>query len=237
MASILGTCAVLPYALTPAVLDQLKVPLWVVVCGQLVQSTIMFAVLIFIGLFLAKRTGLGTPVLEDYFDGKTIALSRVLQLLKLGIACGIVVGIAIVVVDALCFSRVALSLMGVFRPAVWKGFLASFYGGISEEILLRLFLVTTLAWIFLKIRQSAWSMWAAIIVTAIVFGLGHLPMTASLITVTPVVVARAVILNGIAGMAFGWLYWKKGLETAMVAHFTTDIVLHVVVVAFVGERV
>lgn len=28
---------------------------------------------------------------------------------------------------------------------------------------------------------------------------------------------------------YGWLYWKKGLESAMIAHFSTDIVLHMLI--------
>ena len=41
-------------------------------------------------------------------------------------------------------------------------------------------------------------------------------------------VLRTLLLNGIAGIAFGWLYWKRGIEMAMLAHFSADIVLHVV---------
>jgi membrane protease YdiL (CAAX protease family) len=39
------------------------------------------------------------------------------------------------------------------------------------------------------------------------------------------------LLNGIGGVVFGWLYWKKGLESAMIAHFSADIVLHVLLPA------
>jgi membrane protease YdiL (CAAX protease family) len=35
-------------------------------------------------------------------------------------------------------------------------------------------------------------------------------------------------LNGLGGLAFGWLYWKRGLESAIMAHFSADIVLHVI---------
>jgi hypothetical protein len=41
-------------------------------------------------------------------------------------------------------------------------------------------------------------------------------------------VIRAITLNGVAGSAFGWLYWHCGLESAMLSHFCTDIFLHVV---------
>jgi len=47
------------------------------------------------------------------------------------------------------------------------------------------------------------------------------------VALTPLVVLRAVVLNGVVGVACGWLYWRKGLEMAMAAHFSADIVLHV----------
>jgi membrane protease YdiL (CAAX protease family) len=37
-----------------------------------------------------------------------------------------------------------------------------------------------------------------------------------------------VVLNGLAGLVFGWFYWTFGLEAAMVSHFSGDIVLHVI---------
>ena len=62
---------------------------------------------------------------------------------------------------------------------------------------------------------------------AILFGLGHLPTTATLVSLTAMVILRATVLNGIGGVVFGYLYWKRGLEAAMLAHFSADIVLHV----------
>jgi membrane protease YdiL (CAAX protease family) len=38
------------------------------------------------------------------------------------------------------------------------------------------------------------------------------------------------VLNSLAGLVFGWLYWRRGLKAAMVAHFSADLVLHVLVV-------
>jgi membrane protease YdiL (CAAX protease family) len=58
--------------------------------------------------------------------------------------------------------------------------------------------------------------------------LGHLPVTSQITALTGTVVIRAIVLNGIGGIIFGWLYWKKGLESAMIAHFSADIVLHII---------
>jgi membrane protease YdiL (CAAX protease family) len=63
---------------------------------------------------------------------------------------------------------------------------------------------------------------------ALLFGLGHLRATAMLMPLTKLVVASALLLNGFPGLPFGWFYWKQGLESAMVAHFASDIILHVV---------
>jgi hypothetical protein len=54
-----------------------------------------------------------------------------------------------------------------------------------------------------------------------------LPATAALAPLTPLVVLRAVVLNGLVGVAAGYLYFKHGLESAMLSHFSADLVLHV----------
>ena len=119
------------------------------------------------------------------------------------------------------------------QPAAWKGFLASFYGGIAEEIQLRLLVMSLFAWLGSFISKTSEGkptsaiFWIANILAAILFGLGHLPATAALIPLTPLVITRAIVLNGLGGIAFGYLYWKRGLESAMIAHFSADIVLHV----------
>ncbi|HQB51159.1 MAG TPA: CPBP family intramembrane metalloprotease, partial [bacterium] len=118
--------------------------------------------------------------------------------------------------------------------SIWKSLLASFYGGVSEEILLRLFLMTVFVWLGWKIKKASnnrptnATVWLAIILSAIIFGLGHLPITGEITAITPVVILRAIVLNGVGGVIFGWLYWKKGLEAAMISHFSADICLHVI---------
>ena len=69
--------------------------------------------------------------------------------------------------------------------------------------------------------------WVANVLAAILFGLGHLPATAAMVPLTSLVVVRAVVLNGIIGVAAGYLYFTRGLESAMVCHFSADLILHV----------
>ena len=68
---------------------------------------------------------------------------------------------------------------------------------------------------------------AANILAAVLFGLGHLPAIAALFPITSLVITRAIVLNELVGIAAGYLYFKHGLEAAMLSHFSADIVLHV----------
>jgi len=195
------------------------------------QTTFLLGVTIFLGLFLGRKVGLGAPLLLGWIEGRSIK-NELKQAYPLAIKLGVLAGVLIIGFDYL-LSFFMEPIASVNAP-IWQGLLASFYGGVVEEILLRLFLVTLIIWLIGKIfgnrsgNPSYISFWISILVAAIIFGLGHLPATSALTAITPLVVFRAVLLNGIGGVIFGWLYWKKGLESAMMAHFTADIILLVV---------
>jgi len=238
-ASTFGTIAVLPYVLTlqADLLKEVSMPISVLLFVQIIQSVILFAIFIFIGLLLSKRVGFSLPILEGWLEGKEVKI-YFKSILGISIILGVFAGILIIGLDFL-FSAVGVQItITQVAPPIWQGFLASFYGGIVEEIIMRLFFMTILVWVTYKIRRTIEDkptnigVWLAIIIAAILFGIGHLPITAELTSITPLVVARAILLNGIAGIAFGWLYWKKGLESAMIAHFSADIVLHVILPLF-----
>lgn len=237
-ACIFGFVCIIPYQLTlqSGLLEELPIPisLHMLLLLQIIQNAVMFAVLIFAGLYLAGKVGLGVPLLERWLRGVEIKGS-----LKAILGVSFLLGVlAVILTTALDFTfyfmfpNEPIYAIELPKPPAWQGFLASFYGAINEEVLNRLFLMTLIIWIFLKIgrgkeeeiRES--TAWLAIILTAIIFGLMHLPATATLVPITPFVTARAIILNGIAGIIFGWLYWKKGLESAMISHFTADILIH-----------
>jgi len=61
-------------------------------------------------------------------------------------------------------------------------------------------------------------MWVAIVASAVAFGVGHPPALASTFDLTIALIIRTVLLNAIVGVALGWLFWQRSLETAMVAH-------------------
>jgi Type II CAAX prenyl endopeptidase Rce1-like len=247
-ASIFGVVAVIPYslALQGITLDQsnLPMPLWMLIPLQVIQNGVMFAIAIGIGLWAANRTGLGLPILEAKLAGEPVS-ERIKPLLLPSIVLGIIASVLIIALDLYVFSPALKAQIGGqaasltqpnARPVAWKGLLASFYGGIDEEILLRLGLLSLFAWLGKFVNKTADGhptlaiLWTANILAAVLFGLGHLPATSLLVPLTPLVILRAIVLNGLAGVVFGYLYFSHGLETAMLSHFTADIVLHVLLV-------
>lgn len=224
-----GLLALLPYSLTVAgmAFSTALIPQLII---QFVTQLGLYALLNALGIKMWGRTGLGAPLLE----GK----STKWQLIWIGLAIGLVCGLAVLLLDVFFFTpRLTVELAAQPAtpvPPLWRGFLSAFYGGIVEEVMMRLFLMTMLVWLGTRLfqgrdgRPNAAILWAAVLISGLALGLGHLPTAIALgIPLTPLYVARTIILNAI-GIIFGWLYWRRGLESAMAAHFATDIVLHMI---------
>jgi hypothetical protein len=244
IASIIGVVAIIPYSLTlqAPILEGLPISLAVLLPIQVGENAAIFAVAVAGGLFLAARIGLGAPILEAYLARQEVT-DRIKAILIPSIALGVIASLIIIGLDATVFGPALVAELGKtsealsrvsIQPPAWQGFLASFYGGIDEEIAMRLFLLSLFVFIGKFVshtddgRPTLPVLWIANILAAILFGLGHLPGTATLIPITPLVAARAVVLNGLAGIAFGYLYWTRGLESAMLSHFSADMILHVI---------
>jgi hypothetical protein len=232
LACALAVAALFPYLLQlmPHALDKVKLPLAVVVPLQSAQAALLLGLLAFCGLRMGRSIGLGAPWLQAWLA----RAPRRAQPWWLAIACGVAAALAVLGLDPL-FAPYMPSLSqpapaGGAQAHALAGFLASFYGGIAEEVQRRLFLVTLLAWGLSRLSQGrmlGWQLALAVLLAALAFGLGHLPAAAQVWPLDAVVVARTVLLNGIAGLVFGWFYVRHGLESAMLSHFCADLVLHV----------
>ncbi|MEY2606830.1 MAG: hypothetical protein QOH31_4663 [Verrucomicrobiota bacterium] len=233
---LIGVAAVMPYVLDffGGTLQRLALPLPLLLALQFVQSAIVLAIAVAIGLLVSRKIGLGAPALEAW-------LYRRMPVVKSGTfsisaIAGAAVGIVIVFLVYFVFLPLLPQLPVASEAAVplWKRFLACFYGGLDEEILMRLFLLSLLLWGVHKIGPNReqlpnrTSFWIVNIVISLVFGLVHLPAARLIMPITSMSIFYILSLNGIAAVVFGYLYWRRGLEAAMVAHFSADIVLHVI---------
>lgn len=190
-----------------------------------IQSVIMAFVCGGAGYALSRAVGLMRPL--------GLEKSKLLPTMGVTLGCGVFFSL-----DYWTFGRwlpqVAQSYdsgLLVRRPDNW---LASiFYGGIMEEVLLRLFLMSLTAFLIWKlffrkrskdeIPQGVFV--AANILCALLFAAGHLPATITMFgTLTPLILLRCFLLNGGLGLVFGWLYRKYGIQYAMIGHAGAHII-------------
>lgn len=236
--AVFGVAASFPFVLS-LYADKLvnaPVPLPVVLVLGLIQNTILLGLIIGVGLLLTAKLGLpGVPLIEDWRAGKSIG-GKVREIIQPALMTGFGVGIAVLLMFSLLLHK-ELAQLPVGKAAlmpIWKRFLLCFYGGLTEEIMMRIFLFSLLAWLLSKFWRSETGapgrkvVWAAAVILALIFGLGHLGSIIPLMPITFNLVLGALLLNGVASIAFTSLYLRRGLEAAMLAHFVADLLIWVI---------
>lgn len=234
---------ILPYAIQLAAVGnpQIAERVPMVVGSTIIQVILLYLPMLLLGLLVSQRLDLGAPYLRAIVERRPAPPGFRRALVT---AAGLGFGLgALLLVLAGAFSRLLpselTSLSADQVPNAFQGFLASISAGINEEIMLRLFLLSLIAWLVVVLTKGSRGrprpavLWTANVLSAVIFGLLHLPnLLAMNVPVTPAALGYIILLNGLAGLGFGWLFWTFGLEAAMLAHFFTDIVLHVIGVLF-----
>ncbi len=238
-AAVVSTAALLPYlwALQGPALSQVPLPRPALLALLTVQPLLLTAALTALGLWLAPGVGLGTPLLDAWLAREPEAAARIRRALAPALVLGATAALVVAGLDGTLFRGAAQTLQAgaASSPAAWQGLLASLYGGVVEELPLRLGVMTLLVWLGARLtrqtRPGPATLWAANVLTALLFGLGHLPATAALAPLTGALVLRAVVLNGLPGLLYGWLYMRHSWLAAAGAHLATNVVLHGLLVA------
>jgi membrane protease YdiL (CAAX protease family) len=233
-AGAVSVLLLMPYlfAVMPQLAARIPVSLTLFALAQTLQAGIVFLLLAWAGLRLGYAHGLDAPLLRHWLGAGTPCPTPARWLSSLGL--GVTVACICILADK-ALGAWAPSALATAAPVAqwWQGLLASFYGGIGEEVLCRLFLVSALVWLGARLLRTsaphAGVYWTAIVVSAVLFGIGHLPALAQTTPLDAANGSRVIGLNALVGVAFGWLFWRRGLEHAMAAHFSADLVLHVAV--------
>lgn len=245
IAGVIAAVLVLPYqvqlqlasgAERPAWTDQL--PVWVLYLLSALLNAAPVVIVVPVGLWASRRLDFRMPLTEALIGRKPLP-EGIVDGLGVAAFVGFGTGIAITCIDLAYFAQaMPQHATSGMNPPAWMGLLASFYGGINEELLARFFFLSlialglrTLVRAFGADRSRALPggvFWTANILAALFFGASHLPAAAALAPLTGALVLRTFLLNGLLALAFGWLYRRSGLEAAMLAHFCSDLALHVI---------
>lgn len=201
---------------------------------SLVQPTLILVVAVLSGVALARRVGLSAPAAEALAAGGDVFTPLRPQLAP-GVLGGLAGAICIILISLLIkpfLAAPAIDRIGKFSrilPVPTR----ILYGGITEELLLRWGLMTLIVWAAWRVLQkgqnhpmSAYFV-GAIVLSSLVFGAGHLPVAYMLLPdfFGGALVLFVILANSAFGVVAGYLYWKRGLESAMIAHIFCHLAL------------
>ena len=194
------------------------------------QSALYGLVLGAIGILLGKRTLLWRD--ERKIEKKPF---------RLAIGISVIGGLAMILLDIFVFGKYSSALLDSYavKPSIPYLIATVTYGGVIEEVMLRLFFMSTIAFILYRLfekkkdKPSTAVLIAANIIASLLFAAGHLPMTSILFGLTPMFLFRCFLLNGGLGLMFGWLYRKYGLRYAMIAHAGCHVVSKLIWILFI----
>ena len=212
---------------------------------SIIQPTVLMTLAVALGVWLAPKVGLHAPALESLAgSGSTAFLEKLRPQIVPGVIAGLAGGIGIVgtwVIAKPFLSSEFISQAERFN-ALLPAAVRFLYGGLAEELLLRWGLMTLLVWAGSRIAARVLNrknddqniltlaspvvFISAIIISAVIFGLGHLPVASILAGgLTVPLVIYVISANSLFGIVAGFLYWRRGLEAAMIAHMFAHVVL------------
>jgi membrane protease YdiL (CAAX protease family) len=198
-----------------------------------IQQAIILAVAVLVGVVLASKVGLSSPVAESAASGGNSISAFKPQIIP-GIVGGLTGGVSLVLIAAALkpfLSPEVLARLGEYGKILPLP-VRLLYGGIIEELLLRWGLMTLLVWAAWRLFQKGQGrpkpafFVGAILISSLLFAIGHLPVAFMLFPEPTLALTLFVIVgNSAFGLIAGYLYWKKGLESAMIAHALTHVVM------------
>ena len=195
-----------------------------------IQSAGYGIVLGAIGILLGRKTGLWKD--ERQITKKPLIAS---------LAVAVIGGLAMILLDILFFGYYSEAIMSSYevKPTITYLLATVTYGAVIEEVMLRLFWMSLIAFVIHKIfgrkqdKPTDATLIVANVIAAILFAAGHLPATAELLGLTPMIIFRCFLLNGGLGLLFGRLYRKYGLRYSMIAHGGCHIVSKLIWILFI----
>lgn len=199
-----------------------SIEMLIVVSG--IQSGMFAFISTLIGLMFIDKLGL--------LIYKTISKKS----LFVALGVGLFSALFIVLSDLFIFKSILGEQIDSYQFSIYYFIGGIIYGGVVEELLLRLFVMSGLVLFIHKFIikqkdhkvQTPWVYYTAIILASLIFGALHLPATSVMFDLTVGIVLRALLLNGIPGIAFGYLFWKRDLTHAMIAHAFAHVVMQLV---------
>lgn len=184
----------------------------------------------FLGIMLSKKTELWDD--ERKLEKKPLIAAAIVSVLG---------GLLMLLPDIFFFSNYSDAIKASYesKPTIMNMLASVTYGAVIEEVMMRLFAMSLIVFLLEKIfdRSHALSKNAILILanalSALLFGLLHIPANALMLGGSSMIIARCILLNGGLGLLFGDLYRKFGIRYAMIAHGGCHIVCKLIWMLFI----
>jgi len=205
------------------------------------NTAMILAALIGVGAIAAREVGLYS-ILAPRVPLHTLRAGRAFHWVQAAVLIGGIVALAQGVFDLWFWRAVPDGEVSLLRQAEQMAAVSPLTGlflhAVNEELMLRWGLMSGLLWVLALLfrqkpgRPKAVLAWAAIIGVSLFSALGQVPSLAHVVATDPagILLVRTAVAGAVAGIAYGWLYWKHGLEAAILAHVAAQACL----MAFAG---
>lgn len=198
---------------------------------QFLQTALVLGLTAYFGLHAAAAVGLAKSVTSQW----QTEVSGVLSGLPPSIALAAITSLLVCVLDYYFLlprlPHLQTASERILNLPLPSKLIAALYGGFTEEIIMRLGIFSLLVWAMQVLNgnyiQSTWILWIVNGLVSMLFAASHLPATAALAALTPLLVARTFLINGSVSLTLGYVYFTYGLEAAIVCHFVIDIILQI----------
>lgn len=193
----------------------------------LVNPTVLLLIAVVVGMLVYDKVGLSVPTISSILKIEQPKIKFIEQI-KFGILIGLLTGILLTVIDLFFKSFLPRELIDLGNKIQITTIARFGYGGLTEELLMRFGFMSLVVWIVFKItknlRNSTY--WTGIVLASIFFAVGHFPVVFNAMNNPSIAVLTYVLIgNSVGGLFFGWLYWKKGLESAFVGHIFAHVAM------------
>ncbi len=192
-----------------------------------VQSLLYAVVLGLIGKIISEKIGLWR---EFILEAKPLIYTAIASLVG---------GAFFILADVLVFAEFIPPVLDSYalKPTLNYIIGSITYGGVVEEIMLRLFLMSLIALIISRLSKDKTPndthFITANIIAAVLFASAHLPATVMSIGIAPIIIFRCFIMNGAFGLIFGRMYRKHGIGYAMLTHAGVHIISKLIWIFFI----
>jgi membrane protease YdiL (CAAX protease family) len=196
-------------------------------------STFLAGLVGFLGLRLWRWSGLPRLLKADAPAG----LGRlVLPAASLGL--GLIIGLLLLGAIRLAIEptipAAGVRIAAAGAVPVWRRVVIIYVAAVGEELVFRLVLLSAVAGLTTRLLRGAAGVpsravtWGATVLSALAFAAAHLPAWSAMGPPSLGLAFVVMTLNGVSGLAFGYVFVTRGNVAAMWTHAGADCAIHLI---------